>query len=834
MRNGMRNALILLLAVCTLFLCAAGVAESMHVEIESDTLDMDVTVGFEGMMTYGKRMPVRVKIRNFGDDFEGVLGINAYVSTKEYDRYEKEVFVPAGSEREFELSVSVYARQKTFTAQLVKDGEVICAANGTPAVTVNPAAMLVGVFSTRAQNLSNLNIDRENDVLGRYELWQTVPLKPDTFPEDVNLLNSFGILVFDDIDPANLSQKQQEALDRWIRNGRVVICGGGSGAARNTAFFSKYTGLKLENMLSSDSVLESLEQLLGRSVSGKTPACTMAEYSGGEPLASDANGFGLIYRTEVGAGRIYTTAFEMGEARLNSEPVMGYFWQQLLVNRDMEVYSALVNSGSDGYSPATVNAGYYAQIEAKSFLMTGLIVVAGVLLLSCAAWVILKKKDRRQWMWLVLPVLAVIASVSILLLSGSAETNRTLAVIADNLVQDGSGGIRNYSGISVAAPEFGRHSYSMDGESLRVQIYDYVDFDEEEDEKKLQEPDSLRTCYIAGGENAVTAESQTPWEQINLSSERPSEIQGQITGSVWMEEDGLHGEIVNETNVSFRPGKVITTYGYVSVPALAPGEKTGFMMTRKKYDAKNPIYEDGGLYPDHPSLYSAISDATGYNGSSQNAEARDRELACSMINGAADMLRQGNGNYSYGAYESALFLYAAKPDNAPETNLKADGVPVRQRTSMTMLTAELPFVTVGRTGVVFRSPGMDIPDRVETDENQLPTDEVIQNAKQMYYHSLSDTPTFRFTLEGTAGVKVESLQIVLESYYSGQSRAFALNAEKHEWEEIKLNENINNPGQYIDAEGRLYVQFRNDTQDIYADIPTPMINLEGRLEHAEN
>ena len=62
----------------------------------------------------------------------------------------------------------------------------------------------------------------------------------------------------------------------------------------------------------------------------------------------------------------------------------------------------------------------------------------------------------------------------------------------------------------------------------------------------------------------------------------------------------------------------------------------------------------------------------------------------------------------------------------------------------------------------------------------------------------------------------------------------ALNAEKREWEEIKLNEDISNPGRYIDAEGRLYLQFRNDTQDMYADIPTPLINLEGRLEHAED
>ena len=175
MRNGMKNALALLLAACMLFLCAAGMAESMHDEVESDLLDMDVEVGFGGMMTYGKTMPVKVKVRNFGDDFEGVLGINAYVSAKEYDRYEKEIFVPGGSQREFELDIAVYARQDTYTAELLKDGETVCTANGKPAYLVNPSSMLIGVLSTRPQNLNNLNISRENDTLGRYELWQTIP-----------------------------------------------------------------------------------------------------------------------------------------------------------------------------------------------------------------------------------------------------------------------------------------------------------------------------------------------------------------------------------------------------------------------------------------------------------------------------------------------------------------------------------------------------------------------------------------------------------------------------------------------------------------------------------
>ena len=839
MRNGMKNVLALLLAACMLLACTAAAADTMHREVENDVLDMEVTVGFAGRMIYGKTMPVRVKIRNFGDDFEGVLGVNAYVSTKEYDRFEKEVFVPAGSQREFEVDVCVYARQKTFTAELVKDGEVVCAANGKPTVTVNPSALLIGVLSTRPQNLKNLNISLDNDVLGRYELWETIPLTQDTFPEDADAMDSFGILVFDDIDPASLSQKQQDMLDSWLRRGRILICGGGATAARNTAYFGKYTGLQMEEITSSSTVLENLEQLLGRSVSGNKPVCALAKYSGGEePLAKDTeSGCGLLWRTAVGGGRIYTTAFEMGDTRLNSEFLMSYFWQQLLVNQDQSVYSAVMYNNMDNYNAATVSAGYSTQVEAKSYLLAGLLIVLGVLVVSCVLWTVLKKKDKRQWMWLTLPVIAVIAAVSILLVSTGAETNRPLAVIADNLVQDRTGTIRNYSGISVAAPEFGRHGYSVAGTTLHIQNYDYVDYDEEEDEKKREEPDTLRTCYRAGGENSVTAESVTPWQMINLSACSPAQIQGQITGSIWMEEDGLHGEVVNETDTRFAAGWIMTTYGYASVPALAPGEKADFMMTRRSMDPQNQVYEDGGLYPDHPNLYSVINDAAGYNrpeSSLSAREKRDRELISSMVNGAADVLRQGSGSWSSGSYESAIFLFAARPENVQGSELKVDGVPVTQQASLTMLTAELPFSAVGRTGVVFRSVGMDVPERVETDEQKLPTDELIQNTRQQYYHSLTETPTFRFVLKDMDGVKVEKMQVVIDSYYANMTKVYALNAEDRQWIEINVNTDIREPGRFIGEDGKLYIQFRSDTQDMYADIPTPLISLEGRTEHAEN
>lgn len=835
MRNRMKNALALLLAACTLFLCAAGMAGSMHDEVENDLLDMDVEVGFGGMMTYGKTMPVKVKVRNFGDDFEGVLGINAYVSTKEYDRYEKEVFVPGGSQREFELDIAVFSRQDTYTAELLRDGEVVCTANGKPEYLVNPASMLIGVLSTRPQNLNNMNISRENDVLGRYELWQTIPLTADTFPDNAGLLRSFGMLVFDDIDPATLTQKQQDLLDEWLRGGRILLVGGGSAAGRNTAFFSRYTGLKLDEITTSIHVTDCLARLISRTVGGNQPEVTVARMTGADPLARNTDDCGMIFRTQVGGGRIYTAAFEMGDPKLNSENLLDFFWQQLLVDQDQQVYSSVLYASSDNYSPATVTGGYYAEVEAKSHLAAGMLIVLGVLVICCVLWAVLKRKDRRQWMWLMLPVISLFAAVSILLLSGSSETNRPLAVIADNLVQDGSGAIRNYSGISVAVPEYGRHKYSAGSETLRVQNYDYVDYDEEEDDSKRKEPTNLRTCYTGGGENYVSAESQSPWEMINLSAEMPAQIRGKVEGTVWMEEDGLHGEVVNGTDAYFAEGNIVTTYGFASVKALAPGEKAEFVMKRGTVsDPKEPKYNDGFVYLEWPGMYRVIDNAMECDNTKMSArEIRERTMTGYMINGAADVLRSAQNSRMYGGAESALFLYAAPVKDAAETELKADGVPVTQKSSLVMLTAELPFSAVGRTGVVFRSAGMDIPERVETNAKLQPGS-VDTTLKQTYYHSLIDNPTFLFTLDGLEGVKVETLQVLVESYYISSCRVYAWDPARREWDEIKANESIRDPGRYLDKSGRLYIQFRSDTQDVYADIQTPMINLEGRLEHAEN
>ena len=387
-----------------------------------------------------------------------------------------------------------------------------------------------------------------------------------------------------------------------------------------------------------------------------------------------------------------------------------------------------------------------------------------------------------------------------------------------------------------AAPSYGRHSYSMDGYELKARMYDYVDYDEDEDNERRQ-PDRLRMSYTAGGESAVTVESVYAWDSIALETERDPGIHGKIEGEAWMADDGLHAEIINGTDVNMADGFLITSYGTAAVKALAPGEKADVILEQKAKTTSD-LVEMGKLYRNSLNIYDFITAASAYRPEGvqlSDEEKQERSLLYEMVSNAIDAVRQAQGNGSYRSYESAVFMYCAKPAGIQAPGLKADGVRVERKRDVSLLTASIPFSAVGRTGMVFRSPGMDRPVPVSTDENLMPIEGAFEDdSKQDSYYILSNNPTFLYTLEGMEGAKLSSLRVVLDAWYSEQARVFVLNVEKHAWEEIRLNEDVRNPERYLDEKGRLYVQFRTDSMDMYSDIPTPMISLEGRLENAEN
>ncbi len=824
------------LILCLLLACfGAAAADGMHTEVPNGTLDVKVELGYENEITYGKPVPVRVTVRNSGADLEGVLAVNTYASVRYYDRYETEIYVPAGGERTVVLPVEVQTRQDVFTAEILQDGRVVCAVNASPAGVINPAAMMVGVLSGRPNNLANLNISQENDPLNRYEFWYTVSLTPETLPDDPELLSAFGMIVLDDTDPALLTEKQQKALKNWVREGHILLCGGGAAAPRNLAFLGEMTPLKAENFLVSDCVHEALESYAGRKNTQRHPEIALAAITGGEPIVSDVKGNGLIWRITAGTGRIYVLAWEAGDAALNAESLMNLFYQQMLINADLTLYNSVLYSQEN--TGALYSPGKDSMIRVRNTLPAAAAVVAAAALIGLALWIVLNRHGASKWMWAGIPLLALAAAAVITLMSGASALNRTVACAAVNMVQDKDGALTYYTSVSAASPKAGLHRYSMDGEKLEIRTWDDTYWGYDEEENKPQEPGTLRVIRFTGERSEAASNVQSPWEETELYAVRKSEERRDVRAEVWMESDGLHGTVTNGSASRLKEGAVFCAWGYARIPALAPGESADFaMIAEEAKDPYSPVFRDGIMVRNASvSMYQVVTQL--WFGTEEFRYGSREGVLAGMMNAASDQFNQ-NYNAKGSSSGAALFLYSAEPEAAEPAVIRADGKEIGSRSVLPLLTAEAEYLMIGKTGVVFHAPGMDRAVRCALNEAGMPdgdaeTDSSGRNAYYSYYFPLSEKPTFRFTLQDLDRTVITNLTIGMEQWYLNEAKCYLLNTETRKWEEITLNSPVHRPDQYVDGNGNLYCQFRPVSGENYTEIPAPALTLEGRVKDAE-
>ncbi len=835
MRNGWKKAAAVLAALVICMAAAGAAADTMHREADDPDIEMTAEIGWQGLMTYGKAMPLRVRIRNSGAaDLEGKLGINGYLDSRQYNRYEMKISVPSGAEQVYVLPFSVMTQQKQFTPEITVDGKVAEAVNITLADNrvIKPSAMLAGLLSDHPQKMSGMNFSSDGGEYSDGRTGRLIPLDPDTFPDQVSLLDSFGILVIDNVDPAKLSAKQQETLNAWIEAGHIVLC---SGTEAVTSWFSGRTGLEITGTEESAEVIPKLEELTGAGPYRGTETFIVSRMTGAEPLVSTGSGCGLVFRTEAGNGRIYTAAFELGNDRLYRAPSMTGFWRDLLDRYDGGLFSGAYSSGGSFSSPA-VYPGSSIAIPVSSPMLPAVLVCAGAVVLGFALWQVLKKSGKQTWMWLGLPALAVAAAAVILVIAGSSGLNRPMVTYIDNMIQYADGSGTRHIGVSAASSAPGVHSYGIDGMPISAPYIQYVS-DEPDYGQGMAEPSEMAMCYTAGEDEKLEVRTRTPWETTEIRSDSALHGIGRIDGEIWMQEDGLHGEIRNGTSLAMKPGKVVTSYGYVSVPGLEPGGSAAFFLKETPPDPSvpsgydMPVPKDGemnrnaGLY-----INQVVSASLGLDG--EWPESGPASVRLDAINTAADaLIREGRAGAG-----SAVFMYSAEAEKGLPLTVRADGEPAGNAAGITLLNAEIVFLPVGRTGVVCLMPGTARAVLMTVDENGLP-DRPADSAPAGFkldneVYTEDGQAVFRFSPGIPPETRIDFLNISVPEYYGG-FRGFLLNAETGVWEEFVPGREVRNPKRYLGAGGELFCRLEPDGQGYFNPyVPVPDLSMEGRAAHA--
>lgn len=849
------------------------------------SVTLDAAIGYDGVVTYMRRAPVTATIANHGADVSGMLSVEVsrYGS---YDVYEMPVSVAAGAEVEVTLPVVLTQKQKTYTVRFTQGETVLAERTIQPEKALNPANLIVGTLGGDAQSMAWISIAKGSDPLARSEYWTPIALEEATFPDDAESLRFFDMLAVDGFDMSALSKQQWDAFDAWLQKGGIVFVGGGTRAAENFAFFKSYTGISAGAAETTD-VSAALMEALGMSGAGLGRSAALVPLQNGAGAAvGEAR---LADATRVGDGYVVTLGFSLAEKPLSGWLGQNAILQRILLSGAQARYQKIAELRRIGeYDEQTnyADASIYGQIGVPNsegmfwplVLLGVFIVLAGV-----GGYLILKKLDRREWMWATVPALAIAASLGMWALSGSLSLREPVAVHYTAIRVDEDGAASGYSVVTAAKPAKSQMTLSVnEGEIDMTSSLSYYDIDTD-----ASAAAPLRYIYTCGEEEAVTFQQKKAWEEHSFVVRNPpvedmSGVQGEC---VW-DGENLCISVTNGSAVALEEGVILTDNGFACVPALLPGQTVWRVLYPYDPDAANTAAQSASAQKAAGAAYRYSGSAAasiGVIGGSSGPTAVFVSTSSSVPNvrypqegvfydnvtnphsfsaydyvEAYSRLTKGNGenqnlprlnmlynvvSVGYDALPSP-FLYVAFSDEMDALRVKIDGRETARTAQRGVLVTTLRYNPISADGTArFMKNSFPVSTAALDGANRPAAGEPLSMNDYRSF-ALSGSPAFAFDMSAVPeGMEITKLDI--DSRYDYYAYRVSLyNVETGEWDAWKeyapsssdnaasVSTSVPELARYIDGAKTLYARFERVQTggEDYSDVSIPRMTMEGRVK----
>jgi len=822
--------------------------------VQNPAFTIEAALGYDGLLLLARWMPAFVTVTNDGDDFEGVLAVNGFKTTTDYDRYELPVTLPGGATKRFVLPVRAQQMQQDMYAfELVRGGKIVAEQRVKPSRMAAPETVLVGLLSSDARALSYMNTQQGSTDTRQGERWIAAALTPDMFPGTDALMDAFSMLVVDGVDVRTLSEAQQRVLAAWLRRGGVVFVSGGAKAASGYPFFEPFTGLRAGGLGEAEDITP---QLLAHAAIKGTPAgepVWLSEIPGDRALVLTEDGDGLIAMARAEEGLVLTAAFDLAGKPIHTWPNMSSFWPRLLKQDALRTYDMLLSrlnayTGYDGYRTTSLIGQMPIQNNESSIAIFALL-FAYLALAGFAGYAVMKRLDAREWLWALVPAAAVVFALVFALMSRASTMNKPVALTATRmLLRDGVADTVAHVGISTAAG--GELSVSIGDTLPNVVTSDYYYYESGPygNTRSLFRPVNLQQRITFGDAPTIGFAKSTPWARRYFQQHGQRLLSGRIDARVWVEADGIHGEITNGTDMTLTDCLVVSRVGYCVIDTLLPGQRAQVALLVpdepldiRKFDssAAEPGVMYGALGIDPASLSSSHSTydlyAFIYAAYSQeqpfNKGRDDLALRMQLTNMFEETFQFYNSN--------SKFYLIALTDGVRPPEIMINGAPAVRRGDISILGTEMDFQPIGPDGHVFFPEGyIRFEQMIDQGEDKPPRAQTADDSDDSYgdyYYNhldLSKAIAGRCVLPDFGKYTVDRMTLLAVTY-EAPPELYLYDHEKGEWVRQRfLSVSMDGAGwaPYIGEDGTVYVRYVPSELNRYSSLTMPTLSLRGEVK----
>ncbi|WAA13635.1 hypothetical protein [Fervidibacillus halotolerans] len=404
-----------------IFLCF-----STNVKADDATLSVSYELGANGFIQSSEGFPIWFTVKNEGDHpFDGQLIVYFQIETSSRAAKVLPVYVGPGESKRYYTSLP-RVKDQIFRASTGRDDIELYEgdwADGTKVsftgdkkLTVNIIdynRLFVGVLSENSERLKNwwgITSDQFH--------WST--LSRENLPRDSVGLEMFDVLIVDEYPLSTLERDQIEALDEWINRGGVLLIGATSNAkqAYGTIYEQLPMKLETEEMVTDvklkkgnvDVHLDDLVIFTGPVEDGK--------------IIRSHNDHPLILEKTSGSGKIIQTSFSLGDHPDVSTVASAEYFMELLKtaitsslntkNRLNNIYWEL-GELNELFGKASLSPFHLLVI----LLLYTLVLVPGL-------YFFLKRIDKREYAWWIIPTISLVISISLFLYGGKDRMKQPL------------------------------------------------------------------------------------------------------------------------------------------------------------------------------------------------------------------------------------------------------------------------------------------------------------------------------------------------------------------------------------------------------------------------
>lgn len=415
--------------------------------IEEGDGEIKISYGLDGILRDGSSVPIAVEVNNKkGEVLKGNIEIIVPDSFGTKSSFNEEIEVEGKGKETFYIPVDIGNFKEKITVKLSSDNKVIDTKEtiiSNESIVIYPE-LLVGVLSDSSSKLEFLEeFETESNMMWKkFEVQvkrtRVANLNKDVFESNLKNFKFLDVIIINDFDTAKLSKESIKNINKWVDNGGTLILGGTENTLNNLP----------KDIL--DKGIQNYKDHWVKIGDDKGLNLTLGSLTGN--LGDEETKFNQSILAEKYIrknGRIIVTSFDLG-----SENLKKFEYKN-------EVLANILSREEGGYiGSMNTSSGYSSSLEAilksipftKEFPIKILIMIFVIYILSTGfgGYFLLKKLDKREWLWVVIPALSLIFTITLSSVSKGTSIGDMAQVEVNKVEIDeyGNGSIESY--LSVA------------------------------------------------------------------------------------------------------------------------------------------------------------------------------------------------------------------------------------------------------------------------------------------------------------------------------------------------------------------------------------------------